>query len=210
MSDDTTVDTVDTDVPDSTDSSDAPDTLMSGGQDDNQAASEPTGDAGAPDEYAAFEMPQDVDLDQGLVDSLSPAFKDAGLTQDQAQALVSVYAEAMQAQAQEYQAEIDTILTDKMEEVRADATLGGDNLQQTEQNISNVFNAYGKLVGAEQSQALRDKLSAPVATGLGNDRDLVSFFNWLGGLMGEDSKGVDGLSGTNTPKSHAEILYGVQ
>jgi hypothetical protein len=47
-----------------------------------------------------FDMPEGVELDQGLADAFAPAFAKIGLTQAQANELVGVYTQATQQQAQ--------------------------------------------------------------------------------------------------------------
>src|SRR3546814_5726483 len=52
---------------------------------------------GAPEAYEAFAVPDGMELDQAALDRFSPKFKELGLSQDKAQALVSLYAEHIQA-----------------------------------------------------------------------------------------------------------------
>ncbi len=60
------------------------------------------GDAeGAPEAYEDFQVPEGMQIDQSMVDAISPLLKDANLTQDQAQKFVDAYAERKQAEAEQ-------------------------------------------------------------------------------------------------------------
>src|SRR3546814_17263573 len=52
---------------------------------------------GAPEAYEAFAVPDGMELDQAALDRFSPKFKELGLSQEKAQAQVSLYAEHIQA-----------------------------------------------------------------------------------------------------------------
>src|SRR5262245_35914668 len=84
----------------------------------------------APEKYEAFKAPEGFELDAKAVESASALFKKMNLSQDQAQELVSFYAEHMK-QAAEAPTEFYTKMrNDWRTEIAKDATLGNgtDNL----------------------------------------------------------------------------------
>jgi len=80
-------------------------TLLAGGQDDTTAAgTEDTTDTGTegaddaaekPVEYEPFTTPEGMALNQGMVDAFVPVAQELGLNQEQAQKLVSLYADQL-------------------------------------------------------------------------------------------------------------------
>jgi hypothetical protein len=55
------------------------------------------GQNGAPEAYADFDLPEGVTMDEALLESALPLFKELKLTQDQAQKLINLQAERVQA-----------------------------------------------------------------------------------------------------------------
>lgn len=160
---------------------------------------------GAPESYDSFELPEGFEMDEGLLGAVVDEFKDANLTQAQAQKFVDAYAKQQQTQAEAYQAEVADTLTQNLQQVKEDPKLGGDNLVKTESNIANVFKAFETAVGSEEANSLRELMSQPVAIGIGNNVALVRMLNWVGGQMGEDS-GIGGEASVPA-KTPLEVLY---
>ena len=79
---------------------------------------------GAPDEYGEFTIPEGVELDSTLLDTVSPIFKELNLTQDQAQKLVNVYGEQVKAIEQKYETAIQDQRKEWREEFKKDPKSG--------------------------------------------------------------------------------------
>src|SRR3546814_1873202 len=122
-----------------------------------------------------------MELDQAALDRFSPKFKELGLSQDKAQALVSLYAEHIQAlgegageafdkaYAERKQAETAEQSEQWLDAVKADKEIGGDKFDGVK---SRVIEAVGAVATPEAKQAF-DEL------GWGNHPALIRLVNPL-------------------------------
>ncbi len=145
-----------------------------GGGNDEQGESAPS----APETYE-FTMPEGVELDQGMADAVTPVFKDLGLSQEQADRLTGVYAEAMQKQAEAYQASVAEQVESWANELRSDKELGGDAFGEN----AGIARAAIEKLGSPELSALLDE------TGLGNHPELFRFALNVGKHLVEDKPG---------------------
>lgn len=122
-----------------------------------------------PDTYA-FTAPEGSDMDVNALQGLSPAFKAAGLTQENAQNLVNAYVAHMDAQrTAQMQAWGD--------QARADKDLGGANFDA---NVQTAQKAIGRFATPE-FKAYLDQ------TGLGNHPEMLRTFHRIGKAISEDT-----------------------
>ncbi len=144
----------------------------------------------------AFTMPEGVELDTELADALMPEFKELGLTQKQAQALVEKYASSIQAKA-EKQGEAWAATVDKWAaDAKADKEIGGDKWPVTTADAQRAIKAFG-------SDDLREYLNA---SGGGNHPSLIRFMAKVGATLKEDSPAGGGESGSK-PADPAHVLF---
>lgn len=118
-----------------------------------------------------YTLPEGMVLDQGMADSVAPVFKELGLTNEQANKLVGVYAKQVaessaaqeKAAVERYEAQIKSW----QEQLKSDKDFGGDKMAE---NIAAVRQFIDKTVPAE----LKDMLLGPV-----NEQDYskTGFFN---------------------------------
>lgn len=131
------------------------------------------GDEGVPDEYGQFVLPEGVTVDQRALDAALPEFKEAGLSQKQAQAAVGLYIKLQQqqaeAQATQVQQWADEVVTDK--------EIGGDRMVENVEAAVRVLKKFGT---PELDQLL-------TSTGLGNHKELVRFCARVGKQFSDDS-----------------------
>ena len=170
---------------------------------------------GAPEAYEGFNLPEGVKLEGEALERVHAWAKEHNLSQAQAQAVLEethkVFENAHQAaeqNAQESRAE----QADKwIEEIKADATLGGANFDNTVKMANAAVKGLGKLV------AMNDENGSPVMgedgkpkqmndlaavlrdTGAGNHPVVVRVLSDLGKLMQEGGYIGGGQNSRNTP-----------
>lgn len=132
----------------------------------------------------------DYGFDEETKQSFSNAFKDIGLSQEQANKALNMYVQDMK----DMLTEIDTENAQKQKEqiqtwkkeIANDPQLGGANLQQTKQNIANVMNKFGN-----------DDLKALLNSGAGYNPTIIRFLNDVGAQLGNDSAFINGKGAGN-------------
>lgn len=173
-------------------------------QDDSSGDKDAEDKESAPETYAEFDIPEGMPVDEKATEQFSEVAKDLGLTQEQAQKLVSLEAERMtqmQATSEEAQA---TVVAGWVDEVKADPEIGGANLDA---NLG-IAKAAVETFASDELKALMDMPSAenPKGIGLGNHPAMIRHFYKLGTQMSEDKPGVVG-NVTHVQKSAADTLY---
>lgn len=143
-----------------------------------------------PDTYTDFELPEGYDADD--VATVLAEAKAAGLTQNEAQAIVDARLDSYAKAAETYATAL-----------KADKELGGDKLPETERlaKLARDVMFPPKSEGA----AFADRL---FKTGAGNHPELVRAFVRIGKLLAEDKPGR--TTATDAPaqqKSTADVLY---
>lgn len=141
----------------------------------------------APDEYAAFDMPEGVELDQDMLDKALPLMRESGMSQETAQKFVTLQAEAA-SKASDALSNQHVEQVNKWEsDLKADAEIGGDKLNQT---LANAKHALQQVGTPELTKYLDD-------TGLSNHPELIRVFAKMGSLMQEDNPGAGNGSGNS-------------
>lgn len=114
-------------------------------------------------DYEAFTVPEGMDLDTTAMDAFSPVMKDLGLSQDQAQKLVDVYAGMMQSKADEAGQAAAQFYQDRdaqwTKDLEADQDYGGENLTTTAAGVNQMLKTFdpdGDLVTVMQENALQN------------------------------------------------------
>lgn len=172
-----------------------------GGEGQGEGGADDGGNPGAPESYGEFQMPEGVEVDQQALEQFTPVAQELGLSQDQAQQLVDVYAQMQKDAVEAQQSQWSEQLDQWVDEVRNDEELGGRNYDRT---ISQASAAMDKFATPELRQALDD-------SGLGNHPEMVRLMSRIGKAVGEDSMlNAPGTSGSQGPaeKSIADALYG--
>jgi hypothetical protein len=152
-----------------------------------------TGDPkeGAPEAYTDFTLPDGMETNAETLESFKTVAKDADLSQDKAQELVTLGTKLVQdtlAQQQEFWANQRKEWRDSLEKD-----------PEHEHNLTRAKRVLTKFGSPELSKFLSD-------SGFGDNADLFKMFVAIDKAMGEDQT----PSGDNapTPKSLAERLYG--
>lgn len=178
-------------------------------KDGGSTATETTDTVGAPEAYEAFQVPEGMTLDEAAVAKFAPVFKENGLTQAQAQALVNAYAEQIKAQqegagesaeqwyAERRAAEVAKANEDGIAALKSDTELGGGNFDAVRTRVIEA-------VGATATPEFRDFVNA---NGLGNHPEFVRLVNRLIDYSPED-RGERGDQAGASPKTPREVLWG--
>lgn len=148
-----------------------------------------------PETYT-FKLPEGMSLDKATLDKFTPVFKEAGITQEQAQKLVDVYAPLVQQQIETHRQESLKIFKEMNEEWKAET--------------QKFFGANGKKELAFAAK-FRNKFISPefekllTETGVGNHVETLKCFVKAGKMLGEDNfpSGDSRGSGGNA----LELLY---
>lgn len=177
-------------------------TLLTSGEPDK--APDPAPEVKAPDapkpvipEKYEFAVPDGMQMDAAVVDALTPAFKELGLTQEAVNKLVEPYNKAMVAAEAKRETEFkDWMKTTTEQNVAAIRKEWGHefdgNLKTAQKGLARVFGPEGKKLLDE--------------TGLGSHPEFLKAFFTVGKMISEDQPPPH----TPAPakRTPAEILYG--
>lgn len=148
--------------------------------------------AGVPEKYADFILPDGMVLDKEMVAKASTAFKELGLSQENAQKLVTIQAEVAKANE-------TAILESFKKQV---AGWKDESTKMFGNDAEKEFGTAAKAIERFGSPALKEMLNE---TGLGNHPEWVRFCNKIGKAVSEDNP-IEGIKVGET-KSDAEALY---
>lgn len=112
--------------------------------------------AGAPEQYADFELPEGVTLDAEVNGEFTALAKDLNLTQEQAQSLATLGAKITQKNAGAFKQQQDQALVEWTQASRADQEFGGDKLQENLAVANKALSEFGspELIGLLKDSAL--------------------------------------------------------
>lgn len=131
-----------------------------------------------PEKYE-LKAPEGMTIDNGMLEGLTPVFKEIGITQEQAQKLADVYAPMLKKQAESYRQEsikeFDKITESWKQETIKE--LGADY----EKKLAPAAKLIDK---SGFGKDIREMMSE---TRVGNHPVMVRFLTWLGSKISEDS-----------------------
>lgn len=156
------------------------------------------GGGDVPETYQ-FNVPEGMEIDQGMADAAGPVFKELGLSQEQADKLVGVYASQLNAQAEAAGDAFKQQQEGWAKELKDDKDFGGDKY---EENSQIAFEAVKKFAGDDLNE-LTELLDN---TGVGNFPPLVRMFHRIGLAVKEDTPGGQ-TAPAGQEKSREEKLY---
>jgi len=147
---------------------------------------------GAPEKYTDFILPEGVKIEPALLEKATAEFKALGLSQEQAQKLVALQAESAKSYT-------DTTLANFQQQVETwkqeSTALYGAKSKEEFGIAAQAVNRFG-------SPELRAMLNE---TGIGNNPELVKYFNKVGHAIKEESPN-DGMR-VNEKASDADVFY---
>jgi len=150
-----------------------------------------TEDAGAPESYENFNVPEGYPVDEGMLGEFHTWAKEQNLSQDSAQTAIDLVIKTKELEAE--QAFVQRTEWAKL--AKADEEFGGANFEKS----------MASAVKAREKFADKDLMELLESTSLGNHPAMVRFFVKVGESIAED-KVVIG-SANATPKAAENILY---
>ncbi|PHS70687.1 MAG: hypothetical protein COB23_03165 [Methylophaga sp.] len=135
-------------------------------------------DGEIPESYE-FDMPEGMELDQGLADAITPIFKNLKLNQDQAGELTAAFAEYKKQEVADGEKAFNDQQDQWSSDIRNDKELGGEAF---EKNAAIARAAIDRFGTPDLKTLLED-------TGFGNHPELFKFSLAIGKLLAEDQPG---------------------
>lgn len=168
-------------------------------------------DAVPDDGKYALTMPEGIEVDQEMLDAVSPRFKELGLTTRQAQALTDDFVKLQQKRAEDYAGKPEGQWSmaayqyfqkngtpDKWADTaKADKDIGGDKWDATTTTAMRAIRQFG-------TPALTDYFEA---SGAGNHPELIRFMAKVGSMIKEDTPAIGGAEGHGKPADPAHRLF---
>lgn len=175
------------------------------GEGDAAGEGEGGDDAGSqvPEAYD-LTAPEGMTIDPALLEEATPIFKEAGLTNDQANAILPAAKSLMEkTQNATVQSMIDAGNQQRkawLDEAKADAEIGGNKWDASLDSAGRGLDALGHPEGSPFRQALNE-------TGFGNHPEMIRIFAKIGSMVGEDGDFVRPNAGAAVKQSREEVLY---
>lgn len=142
-------------------------------------------------------MPEGVEVDAELLAEIGPEFKDAGLTNGQAQKLADKFVKVQQERAAKQAEGWANTITKWADDAKADKEIGGDKWDGT---VLSAHRAVDKLGTPELKEYLN-------ASGGGNHPELIRFMSKVGEMIREDNPASGGAGGKGQPAEPAHVLF---
>ena len=171
--------------------------------------------------YEAFALPEGVQLDQERQSAFTAILGETenkivstpaeahALVQEMGQRLVNLYLEEAQATSERVAQQQQQVWSQTREqwvsEFKDDPEIGGNRRDTTLARCGAMVELYGRSVGPQQEQALRDAMTL---TGAGDHPELLRFINWAAGYAVENSRMVAAPAMPQPiPMSRAQRMY---
>lgn len=182
-----TEETTETKVETGEESSDKP--LMASEDDSEEADGAEDAD---PQEYGEFELPEGMELDAAALEKATPVFQELGLKQEQAQKLVSLYAEMRSNIETEAAQNLNTQRQQWREEFKKDP--------ESPKILADAKKALKAFGDDEMISLMNDSW-------MGDYPGLIRFLGRVGKAAGDDSF-VEGRPANSGPKRAEDVLFG--
>jgi len=162
-------------------------------------ADAPAEPQGAPEAYAAFTVPDDVELDADLTTEFSGLAKELNLPQDKAQSVLNLGLKLVEKANEQHLAQLETAKAQWLEQSKADPEIGGAKLTE---NLVVVDKAKATFATPALTALLND-------SGLGNHPEVIRMFLKVGQAISEDRL-VVGDAATGDKLTAEERMYPTQ
>lgn len=144
-----------------------------------------------------LKMPDGIEVDQELLDAISPKFVAKKFTRSEAQEFVDEFTKVQQARAKQRGEDWANTVQGWVDSAKKDKDIGGDRWGST---VSSATRAIAKLGTPELKEYLD-------ASGGGNHPELIRFMAKVGALIREDRPAGDGAGGSGGPADPAHRLF---
>ncbi len=149
-----------------------------------------------PETYEFNNLPEGMEVDEGLAEGITPVFRELGLNQEQADKLVNAYAAEMQRQAEASVDAVRELVTGWVNTAKADKEIGHANWQGSIDAANAVIREFGT------SELVSDVM---VGQGMGNHPEMIRMLARIGKAIGDDSL-VTGKA-TDTGEAAPEAVW---
>ena len=147
-----------------------------------------------PDTYADFVMPEGVQLDETALAAADPLFKELGLTQENAQKVVDLYASQVQAGSLKQVETFNQLKSDWLDQSKNDKEFGGDKFDENVKVAQLAITKHG-------TPELKELMESH---GVGNHPEMIRFMVRVGRTLSED---VPGSTGAATSSAQVIIAF---
>lgn len=165
--------------------------------DDGKTKGETPAKGEAPDSYSDFDLPDGIEMNKSFMDKFGPVYKELGLTQEQAQALITAQVGYVQEGEKGRTEQAEELHNTWLNEAKADKDIGGEKFDATLKAANLAVNKFG---GTELKQLLR-------STGIGNRLEIIRVFSKIGSLLTEDVPGDVKLKVVGENLTALQIMY---
>lgn len=166
-----------------------------------KAAGSDEADAHAPEEYAAFELPEGAKLDEDFTTGFKPIAKELDLPQGKANKLAQFAAQEHQRLSTKFVSDLQQRVDDNAKEweasVKADPELGGERHAEVMGVAAKALNEFG-------SPAFKQFLNE---SRLGSNPEMVRLLYKAGKAISQDGVSA-GRQSAGAPKADADVFYG--
>lgn len=149
--------------------------------------------------YEPFDIPEGLEVDEQMLDSVTPVMKELGLEQEQAQKMVSAYADIVQQQAEAQADLIKQTFEGWVETAKKDPEIGGDKWQATVDKANAVIRKIGT------KELIDDVL---VGNGMGNHPEVIRVFARIADDVLSDEAPTGKQTDASGPVSPESDWYG--
>lgn len=153
---------------------------------DTEADGKPA-EAGAPAEYADFQLPEGIEIDADVMTEFKGLAKELGITQEAAQKLIDLQSSMEEKRAETLQQMVADQSQQWANQVKNDPEIGGENYDQSVALAVKTIETFG-------SPELRTLLND---SGLGNHPELVKFCHRIGKAISEDKLVMGGTQNSS-------------
>lgn len=150
-----------------------------------------------PEKYE-FKLPEGVKLDEGFLDAMTPAFKEAGLSQEQASKLVDGYVKVGQKLETQREADFQKWMSDQARD--NDKAIRNEWGQEYDANFKTAQRGLARFFQDKDFYAVLD------STGIVRNPAFMRGLLQIGKMIREDVP--PGGAQPNGRKSNAEVFYG--
>ena len=151
-----------------------------------------------PETYEFKNLPEGMEVDEGLAEGITPVFRELGLNQEQADKLVGAYAAEMQRQAEASVDAVRELVTGWVNTAKADKEIGHANWQGSIDAANAVIREFGT------PELVSDVM---VGQGMGNHPEMIRMLARIGKAIGDDSL-VTGKATDTGEASPEAVWYG--
>ncbi|WP_341896463.1 hypothetical protein [Sphingobium sp. YR657] len=197
-------------APAAADPDDSDETALGGGKKPDADPDKPADAPADPDDAPAHVVPEAYELtppegltiDADLLAEATPIFKEAGLSNDQAQAILPAAKSLMEkTQNATVQALIDSGNQQRkawLDAAKADEQIGGNKWDASLASSAKALDALGHPEGSDFRKALNE-------TGFGNHPEMIRIFARLGEMVGEDGDFVRADAGAKVTDTLSDM-----